>query len=116
MPLPDNAWTRHKCAYKALQYMAAGVPVVADDVGISAQVVGDREAGIIVSEPADWVEAITELDKPALRARLGAAGRRRVERDFSTERWAPVIASVIRGEPVREALADPPPNEASPPE
>ena len=117
MPLPDNAWTRHKCAYKALQYMAAGVPVVADDVGISAQVVGDREAGIIVSEPADWVEAITELaQQPALRARLGSAGRRRVEQDFSTERWAPVIASVIRGDPVREALADPPPNEASPPE
>ena len=37
MPLPDNEWTRGKCAYKAIQYMAAGIPVVADDIGVSAQ-------------------------------------------------------------------------------
>ena len=45
MPLPDNEWTRGKCAYKALQYMAAGIPVVADDVGLSAQVIGHGTGG-----------------------------------------------------------------------
>ena len=101
MPLPDDPWARGKCAYKALQYMAAGVPVVADDVGITAAVIGDGQAGLIVSRPRDWVDGIVQLARdPELRNRLGAAGRRRVEADFSTARWAPVLAAAIRGEPV----------------
>lgn len=99
MPLADNAWTRGKCAYKALQYMAAGIPVVADDVGISATAVGDRQAGLIVRSPEQWLEALHALaDSRSLRERLGAEGRRRVAERFSVERWAPVIAAALRGE------------------
>ena len=39
MPLPNNRWTRGKCAYKAIQYMASRIPVVADDVGVTRWVV-----------------------------------------------------------------------------
>ena len=110
MPLPDDPWARGKCAYKALQYMAAGVPVVADDVGITATVIGDGEAGLIVSRPRDWIEGIVHLARdPGLRNRLGASGRRRVEADFSTARWAPVLAAAIRGEPVARSHSGPMP-------
>jgi glycosyltransferase involved in cell wall biosynthesis len=102
MPLPDTPWTRGKCAYKALQYMAAGVPVVADDVGIANTVVGDT-AGYVVGTPEDWADALLAvLQDPALRERLGRAGRERVQRDFSLERWAPVLADVLRGAPARQ--------------
>jgi len=101
MPLPDDPWTRGKCAYKALQYMAAGVPVVADDVGITARVLGDGRAGITVRDPAGWVEALVALSAdPSLRTALGAEGRRRVEAGYSTSRWAPVLAAVISGNSV----------------
>jgi hypothetical protein len=97
MPLPDNAWTRGKCAYKALVYMAAGVPAVTDDVGVSARVIG-HELGGLVARPGQWPDALLTLarDTP-LRARLGETARARVVSEFSVQRWAPVIAAALRG-------------------
>lgn len=98
MPLPDNAWTRGKCAYKALQYMSAGVPVIADDVGVTVQVIGDESCGLLANSPADWVQALGRLATGAeLRARLGAAGRARVEADFSVQAWGSRLAAIIAG-------------------
>ena len=99
MPIDDTPFTRGKCAYKALQYMAAGIPAVADDVGISAQVIGDRKGGLIAGSPDAWVDAVSGLASDAtLRARLGAEGRRRVVEGYSYERWIPEIAAVLRGD------------------
>lgn len=98
MPLPDNEWTRGKCAYKALQYMSAGVPVVADDVGLTGQVVGDELGGLLATSPGDWKHALERLAASAdLRARMGAAGRARVEAEFSIQAWAPRLSSLISG-------------------
>ena len=98
MPLPNNRWTRGKCGYKAVQYMSAGIPVVADDVGIASRLVGHGEAGLITRTPDEWVRGVAELaSDPTLRARLGTEGRSRVERDYSTSRWGPVLASILRG-------------------
>jgi glycosyltransferase involved in cell wall biosynthesis len=97
MPIPDTPWTRGKCAYKALQYMAAGLPAVADDVGVTSEVVG--EGGVVARNEAEWRTALVELARdPALRGRLGSEARRRVEEHFSVQRWAPVLARIMRGE------------------
>lgn len=97
MPLPDTPWTRGKCAYKALQYMAAGVPVVADDVGVTARVVGS--GGVVAAGPDEWVDALARLagDRGA-RTRLGAAGREHVAANYSVRRWTPVIAGALKGD------------------
>jgi hypothetical protein len=100
MPLEDTPWARGKCSYKALQYMAAGVPVVADDVGISASVIGHEAAGLIPRSEGDWTEQVAALARDAaLRSRLGGVGRTRIANDFSVERWAPELASILRGDP-----------------
>ncbi|MBI3271080.1 MAG: hypothetical protein HYZ53_18900 [Planctomycetes bacterium] len=43
-PLPDDPWSRGKCATKLLQYMAAGVPAVASPVGAHCDIVRDGAA------------------------------------------------------------------------
>ncbi len=95
MPLPDTPWSRGKCAYKALQYMASGIPPVVDDVGISAAVVAD--AGWVAGDGRKWVEGLHALTADAaLRTRLGTVGRARVERDFSLARWLPTLVRILR--------------------
>jgi glycosyltransferase involved in cell wall biosynthesis len=97
MPLDDTPWSRGKCAYKALQYMASGVPPLVDDVGISAGVVGD--AGYVAANSAQWLEGLHTLARdPSLRTQLGHVGRRRIETDFSFERWIPTLATILRGD------------------
>jgi glycosyltransferase involved in cell wall biosynthesis len=100
IPMPDNAWTRGKSAYKALQYMSAGIPVVGDDVGVASSVIAAGKAGFVVSHEDGWVETLVTLARdPGLRNRLGNYGRRRVEDGHSVKRWAPVVAQILKAEP-----------------
>jgi glycosyltransferase involved in cell wall biosynthesis len=71
-----------------LESMAAGVPVVATRVGGTPEVIRDGEQGLLVppSDPQALADAILAvLGDPALAARLGAEGRRRVREEFSFE-------------------------------
>lgn len=97
MPLPDSMWARGKCGLKLLQYMAAGLPVVTSPYGGAADIVTHGVHGFIARTDDEWVEHILALlGDPELCIRLGRAGRRRVEDDFSLERWAPRLAGIIR--------------------
>lgn len=70
--------------YKALQYMACGVPTVASDVPAGRLVVVPEVTGVLVPDGGSWAEAVTRLlDDNALRLRMGAESRRRGVRDFS---------------------------------
>jgi glycosyltransferase involved in cell wall biosynthesis len=102
MPLPDDPWTRGKCAVKILQYMAAGVPVVCSPVGANTDVVVDGRNGYFARSDDDWVRCIGSLlNDPARCRELGAAGRRTVEERFSVtaqlDRFVSVLAAVSSG-------------------
>ncbi|MBT8429186.1 MAG: glycosyltransferase family 4 protein [Gammaproteobacteria bacterium] len=89
-PMPDDPWTRGKCALKVLQYMAAGLPVVASPTGVNKDVVTDGETGYLVETETQWSSRLEELIRdPGLRERLGRQGRQRVAdgySEFSTAR------------------------------
>ncbi len=96
MPLEEDPWTRGKCGYKALQYMAAGVPVVCSPVGMNTEIVTDGENGLLAAGPADWERQIARLiAAPELRHRLGAAGRRSVEEHYSLAVMAERLAGLL---------------------
>ncbi len=94
--LPDDTWSLGKCGLKVLQYMAAGLPVVANPVGMNCEMVIDGETGLLASTPEEWSDAVQRLaSDPPLRAEMGRAGRRLIEREFSIDRWAGEFASLI---------------------
>lgn len=71
-----------------LESMAAGLPMVVSDVGGNAEAVADGISGIVVAprSPDDLGRAIKKLTHdPALRKRMGQAGRSRVRKYFSLE-------------------------------
>ncbi len=81
--LPDDLWSEGKCGLKLLQYMAAGLPVIANPVGVQKNFVRHGETGFLVESPDEWREAIELLaNDPALRREMGRAGRRFVEAEF----------------------------------
>jgi len=52
---------------------------------------------LLANTSADWVSALRALRDPALRARMGAAGRAKVEREYCVQVTAPRLASLLRG-------------------
>lgn len=87
--LPDDTWSHGKCGLKVLQYMAAGLPVVANPVGLHRELIVPGQTGFFAESPGEWAAAVSLLaGDPALRRRMGAAGRARVEAQFSVARWA----------------------------
>ena len=103
--VPDDPWSRGKCGLKVLQYQAAGLPVVANPVGVQAEFVRHGETGFQATTAEQWVNAVRALAAdPALRHRLGAEGRRRVEVSYSVEAGARLwVAALDRLAAARKA-------------
>lgn len=96
LPEPDDLWTRGKGAFKALAYMAAGLPVVASRVGVNPEVIVDGTTGYIASGTEEWVASLRRLIRdPALRRALGQRGRERVEERYSLKAQTPRLAEVL---------------------
>jgi glycosyltransferase involved in cell wall biosynthesis len=98
MPLADNSWTRGKCAFKLLQYLAAGIPVVASPVGMNGEVLAEAAVGYAANTNDDWTSAlISLLTDPDGARTMGANGRRLVERRYSlteiAKRWRDTAGS-----------------------
>ena len=96
MPLTDDDWSRGKCAFKLLQYMAAGLPTVASAVGENREVTVDGETGFLARGAEAWERRLAELlAAPELRARLGAAGRERVRERYDRRVVAPRAVALL---------------------
>lgn len=88
-PLDDNPYARGKCAYKILQYGAAGLSVVGTPVGANALALS-RVGGRAVTAPREWGDALQEaIAEPADgRATAGRQARQAIEEHYSFATWS----------------------------
>lgn len=97
-----------------MEYMEAGLPVVATRVGGLPELVRDDESGLLVPprDPAAVAAAISRLvDDAALRARLGAHGRELRRRQWSLESWIATVerlyTDLLAGRPFEDGFRRP---------
>lgn len=97
MPLVDEPFERGKCAAKAIQYMACGVPPVVSPVGENMVVVEQGKTGFLASTTEEWVNAFeTLLNDVALRNAMGQAGMQKVARFYSFDVVVKKYAALIK--------------------
>ena len=84
MPLEDDPWAQGKCAFKALQYMALGIPALVSPVGMNTEVVQHGQNGFVCATATEWEASLRQLLLDAdLRQRMGSAARDTVEQRYS---------------------------------
>lgn len=96
MPLGDGPLELGKCAYKILQYMSAGLPVVASAVGENRNVLLHGVTGYLAENSEEWTKYLTNLAFDArLRHTLGMAGEARVRGLYAAQVVGPDFAEII---------------------
>jgi glycosyltransferase involved in cell wall biosynthesis len=93
-PFDDTLVNRAKCAVKLIDLLAAGVPVVAEDVGQNGEYVRDGETGLLVppGDPGAFARAVTGLlREDALRNRIGRRAIRDIDDRFG---WDHLVGTV----------------------
>jgi len=101
-PIIRDEWSIGKSGFKAIQYMAVGIPTVASAVGAVTEIIEDGVTGFLVTTPEQWYDRLSLLiENGELRERMGKAAREAALRQFSllaqAEALGHLIISVARG-------------------
>jgi hypothetical protein len=96
MPLNAGHFERGKCGYKLIQYMACSLPVVASPVGVNLEIIEHGVNGFLAETKAEWDQALrTLLADPALRFRMGQAGRKKVIEKYCIQKTESTLAQLL---------------------
>lgn len=84
MPLPDDEWSKGKCGFKGLQYMAMQVPAVMSAVGMNTEIIQHGVNGFLAHNDEEWFTILSQLIESAeLRKIIGEAGRKTILEKYS---------------------------------
>ena len=97
-PLESGPWELGKCAYKVLQCMAAGLPVIASPVGVIPDIVHDGKNGFLAQDAATCSEVLDMLiGDPERSFAVGSAARETVEHDYSINQLRSLLHRTLVG-------------------
>lgn len=86
MPLEDTELAKGKCGFKAIQYMALGIPAIVADVGVNTEIVDHGKNGFVCHTVRDWETFILKLIEDAsLRETMGRNARDKISRLYSVK-------------------------------
>jgi glycosyltransferase involved in cell wall biosynthesis len=93
MPLPDDEWSRGKCALKLLQYMSTGLATVSSPRGSAAEIITHGDNGFLPADTGEWVECLIDLlADDELRHGMGHRARGWIESNYTLANYGPRLA------------------------
>lgn len=94
MPMEDDEWTKGKCSFKMLQYMAMGMPVIVSPYGMNKDVLGQSDIGLGPISDLDWANALEEVYQNQQTYRnKGLNGHALIQKKYATTLVSKSIAS-----------------------
>lgn len=86
MPLTDDIWSKGKCGFKALQYMALKKSTIASPVGVNKTIISDAKNGFLCHTHSEWKQALTTLlSNQQLRESVGEEARKTILAEYSVK-------------------------------
>ncbi|MGH9970073.1 MAG: glycosyltransferase family 4 protein [Pyrinomonadaceae bacterium] len=90
-------WAAGKSGFKAIQYMAVGIPYVATPVGAVKEIGEVGKTHFCATDPSEWRSALSLLlGDPERRVKMGAAGRKFATTHYALEAQADKLARALR--------------------
>jgi glycosyltransferase involved in cell wall biosynthesis len=80
--LPDEEWVYGKSGGKLVQYMAAGIPIIASAIGPNFKVIKNGYNGFLVSDETDWIDKLDLLITDSTLRKLMGNNSRKAAVDF----------------------------------
>jgi glycosyltransferase involved in cell wall biosynthesis len=94
-PLLENQFNAYKCGFKALEYMAEGIPVIASRIGANREIITHDINGLLVDNN-DWVGALRSLiTNEEKREELSINALNKLTSNYSSEKVAQIIAKLL---------------------
>ena len=101
-PLVENEdqsleFIQGKSGFKAIQYLALGIPYVVSPLGVTSSIGVAGETHFEAHTTDEWVETLSRLlEDVSLRRQMGKRGREHFEENYDLEKWVEVLAGVLR--------------------
>ena len=97
-PIADDEWSAGKAGFKAVQYMATGVPFVMSPVGVCATMGSPGRTHLTATSDDDWIDGLSRLLTDAEgRKQMSTAGRAFAVEHYDIGPQADALAEILRG-------------------
>jgi len=91
-------WILGKSGFKAIQYLAVGIPFVVTPIGMCAEIGVPGETHFNAQSSEEWYNSLNKLlSDTALRKKMGARGRHYALQNFTVPKQAEILAEVLHG-------------------
>lgn len=93
----DPAWLAGKSGFKAIQYLAVGIPFVMSPIGVCAEIGEPGKTHFNAETAEDWYNSLDRLlSDRKMRVAMGKTGREFSLANYGLERHSTVLADTLR--------------------